>query len=101
MENPPYPETKVRPSTGGRQPSSPKPVTRQLSAPQRPHLAPDRNSFMMDSRSFCGMSPCIDDTVKLASLIFSVSQSTYGSNWHTTVSPDTRPGAAALGEPVP
>lgn len=31
---------------------------------------------MMDSLSFCGMSPCMDDTVKLASLIFSVSQST-------------------------
>lgn len=44
------------------------------------HLAPDRNSFMMDSRSFCGMSPCMDDTVKLASLIFSVSQSTCTSN---------------------
>lgn len=40
------------------------------------HLAPDLNSFMMDSLSFCGMSPCMDDTVKLASLIFSVSQST-------------------------
>ena len=35
---------------------------------------------MMDSRSFWGMSPCIEDTVKLASLIFSVSQSTYKSN---------------------
>lgn len=32
----------------------------------------------MDSLSFCGMSPCMDDTVKLASLIFSVSQSTCG-----------------------
>ena len=41
------------------------------------HLAPDRNSFMMDSLSFWGMSPCMDDTVKLASLIFSVSQSTF------------------------
>lgn len=78
-----HPETKARPPTGGGQPSSPRPVTRQLSPPQWPHLAPDRNSFMMDSRSFCGMSPCIDDTVKLASLIFSVSQSTYRSNWHT------------------
>lgn len=43
------------------------------------YLAPDRNSFMIDSRSFWGMSPCMDDTVKLASLIFSVSQSTYRS----------------------
>lgn len=40
------------------------------------YLAPDLNSFMMDSLSFCGMSPCMDETVKLASLIFSVSQST-------------------------
>lgn len=38
---------------------------------------------MMDSRSFCGMSPCMDDTVKLASLIFSVSQSTCTSNQQT------------------
>lgn len=30
----------------------------------------------MASRSFWGMSPCIDETVKLASRIFSVSQST-------------------------
>ena len=37
---------------------------------------PDLNSFMMASLSFWGMSPCIDDTVKLASRIFSVSQST-------------------------
>ena len=35
------------------------------------------NSFMMASLSFCGMSPCMDDTVKLASLIFSVSHSTF------------------------
>lgn len=34
------------------------------------------NSAMMASRSFCGMSPCIDDTVKLFWRIFSVSQST-------------------------
>ena len=40
------------------------------------HLSPARNTFMMASRSFCGMSPCMEDTVKLASLIFSVSQST-------------------------
>ena len=40
------------------------------------YLAPDLNSFMMASLSFWGMSPCMDDTVKLASLIFSVNQST-------------------------
>lgn len=34
---------------------------------------------MMDSLSFWGMSPCMDDTVKLASLIFSVSQSTWAN----------------------
>lgn len=32
---------------------------------------------MIASRSFCGISPCIEDTVKFASLIFSVNQSTY------------------------
>ena len=32
---------------------------------------------MMASLSFCGMSPCIELTVKFASLIFSVSQSTF------------------------
>ncbi len=32
---------------------------------------------MMASRSFCGMSPCIADTVKLFCRIFSVSQSTF------------------------
>lgn len=41
-----------------------------------PYLAPDLNSFMMASLSFWTMSPCMDDTVKLASLIFSVNQST-------------------------
>lgn len=55
------------------------------------HLAPDRNSFMMDSRSFCGMSPCMDDTVKLASLIFSVSQSTCTSNQQTRCNSGTKP----------
>ena len=49
----------------------------QTSVEKITRLAPDQNSFMMDSRSFWGMSPCMDDTVKLASLIFSVSQSTY------------------------
>lgn len=36
-----------------------------------------RNSPMMASRSFCGMSPCMADTVKLFCRIFSVSQSTF------------------------
>lgn len=40
------------------------------------YLCPDLNSFMMASLSFWGMSPCMADTVKLASLIFSTSQST-------------------------
>lgn len=34
----------------------------------------------MVSRSFWGMSPCIDDTVKFASRIFSVNQSTCGKH---------------------
>lgn len=46
------------------------------------YLAPDLNSFMMDSLSFWGMSPCMDETVKLASLIFSVSQSTWHHHRH-------------------
>ena len=49
-----------------------------LSSDHTPHLSPALNSFMMASLSFWGMSPCIADTVKLASLIFSVSHSTYG-----------------------
>jgi hypothetical protein len=32
---------------------------------------------MMASLSFCGMSPCMELTVKLASRIFSVNQSTF------------------------
>jgi hypothetical protein len=39
-------------------------------------LVPALNSPMMASRSFCGMSPCMADTVKLLLRIFSVSQST-------------------------
>lgn len=39
---------------------------------------PLRNSAMMASRSFCTISPCIEDTVKLDARIFSVNQSTYG-----------------------
>ena len=42
----------------------------------KPNSKIPRKSSMMDDRSFCGMSPCIADTVKLASRIFSVSQST-------------------------
>ena len=34
-------------------------------------------SRMIESLSFCGISPCILETVKFASLIFSVSQSTF------------------------
>ena len=37
---------------------------------------PLRNSAMMASRSFCTISPCIEDTVKLDARIFSVNQST-------------------------
>jgi hypothetical protein len=39
-------------------------------------LDPPLNSAMMASLSFCTISPCIADTVKFASLIFSVNQST-------------------------
>ena len=38
---------------------------------------PDLNSFMIASLSFWGISPCIEETVKLASRIFSVNQSTF------------------------
>ena len=37
---------------------------------------PLRNSAMIASLSFCTISPCIDETVKFAALIFSVNQST-------------------------
>ena len=40
------------------------------------HDVPPRNSAIIASRSFWGISPCIDDTVKLAVRIFSVNQST-------------------------
>lgn len=40
------------------------------------HLEPDLNSFIISVLSFCGISPCIEETVKFASRIFSVSQST-------------------------
>ena len=41
------------------------------------YLAPCRNSCIIASRSFCAISPFMDETVKLASRIFVVSQSTY------------------------
>ncbi len=41
------------------------------------HDVPPRNSAMIASRSFWGISPCIDETVKLAARIFSVNQSTW------------------------
>jgi len=37
---------------------------------------PPRNSAIIASRSFCTISPCIDETVKLDARIFSVNQST-------------------------
>uniref|UniRef100_A0A0K8RG64 Putative translation initiation factor 4f helicase subunit eif-4a n=1 Tax=Ixodes ricinus TaxID=34613 RepID=A0A0K8RG64_IXORI len=49
----------------------------QMSVVINTRLEPERNSFMMASLSFWGMSPCIEDTVKLASRIFSLSQSTF------------------------
>ncbi len=42
----------------------------------RTRVVPDRNSTMIASLSFWGMSPCIAETVKLLLRIFSVSQST-------------------------
>jgi len=48
------------------------------------YVCPARNSFIIASLSFCGMSPCIELTVKFDSLIFSVNQSTYAIkcfNW--------------------
>lgn len=44
---------------------------------RKQYLWPDRNSFIILSLSFWGMSPCIELTVKLASCIFCVSQSTF------------------------
>ena len=49
----------------------------QMSVVMRTREAPERNSAMMASRSFWGMSPCMADTVKFASRIFVVSQSTF------------------------
>ncbi|MPC24785.1 hypothetical protein E2C01_017879 [Portunus trituberculatus] len=48
----------------------------QMSVVMSTRDCPDLNSFMIASRSFCGMSPCMEETVKFASRIFSVSQST-------------------------
>ena len=53
--------------------SKPRP---QTSVAIRTRLLPWRKSFIMDSRSSWGISPCIDETVKLASRIFVVSQTT-------------------------
>ena len=39
-------------------------------------VSPLRNCCIISLRSFCFMSPCMDETVKFASRIFSVSQST-------------------------
>ena len=49
----------------------------QMSVAMSTRLSPERNSAMMASRSFCGMSPCIAETVKLAWRILFVSQSTF------------------------
>lgn len=49
----------------------------QISVVRRTREVPCRKSCMIASRSFWGMSPCILDTVKFASLIFSVNQSTF------------------------
>lgn len=48
----------------------------QTSVVMSTRVEPPRNSFMIASRSFWGMSPCMLDTVKLLLRIFSVSQST-------------------------
>lgn len=48
----------------------------QTSVVIKTRVVPDRNSAMIASRSFWGISPCMADTVKLLLLIFSVSQST-------------------------
>lgn len=48
----------------------------QTSVVMSTRLWPPLNSDMMASRSFWTISPCIELTVKLASRIFSVSQST-------------------------
>lgn len=52
----------------------------QMSVVMSTRVVPERNSFMMASRSFWGMSPWMLLTVKLAARIFSVSQSVCSSN---------------------
>jgi hypothetical protein len=49
----------------------------QTSVAMSTRESPDRNSVMIASRSFCGMSPCMAETVKLACRILLVSQSTW------------------------
>lgn len=49
----------------------------QISVVISTRLSPDRNSCMMASRSFCVISPCMAETVKLDSRILSASQSTF------------------------
>lgn len=49
----------------------------QTSVVIRTRVVPERNSPMIASLSFCGISPCIAETVKLLLRIFSVNQSTY------------------------
>ena len=49
----------------------------QTSVAMRTRESPERNSAMIASRSFCGMSPCMEETVKFACLILCVSQSTF------------------------
>ena len=49
----------------------------QMSVAMSTRESPERNSAMMASRSFCGMSPCMAETVKLACRILLVSQSTW------------------------
>jgi hypothetical protein len=51
-------------------------IIQKVNARYSIYLCPERNSFIIASLSFCGISPCIELTVKLASLIFSVNQST-------------------------
>src|SRR5882762_9679346 len=49
-------------------------------AGKKSYDVPPRNSAIIASLSFCTISPCIDDTVKLAARIFSVNQSTWIEN---------------------
>ncbi|KFM63870.1 hypothetical protein X975_12609, partial [Stegodyphus mimosarum] len=49
----------------------------QISVAIKTLVCAERNSFMIVSLILLGISPCIDETVKSASLIFFVSQSTF------------------------